>query len=116
MANPLYGKSQIMRTDESVTVTRKGVVKYVDGKPSYPSPTRFQLIGAVQPLNGRELLLVPEGDRFKEQYWVFTQNDIRVNDIVTRCGANYQVQAVEDWRSYRRARIMRLDVGPDRTP
>lgn len=106
----LQGKSQIM-TSDSLIVSRIGEVQYIDGKPVQKAIQEFELFGNVQPLNGRDLLLVPEGDRFKEQYFIFTSFQLLVNDRVIRCGVNYQTQTVENWGSFIRARIMRIDVG-----
>jgi hypothetical protein len=108
----LFGRSQIITKDEKLMFYREGCVKFVDGKPVKTGVTNFWVAGNVQPLNGRELLLVPENDRFKEQYWVWTMDDVQVNDRVVRCGVNFQVQVVQSWGSYNQARIMRIDVGP----
>lgn len=133
----LFGKSQILGKDEKLAVFREGTavpqnVVIVDGKPVKRNGMSFSIQGTIQPMNGRDLLLVPEGDRFKEQYWVYAQNctivvndglDIQdlptqllVNDQITRLGVNFQVQEVEDWGSFCRARIMRVDTGPRATP
>ena len=128
----LSGPSQIITGDETITVLRQGIdipdnVVYVDGKPIRRNPETFNIICNIQPLNGRDLLLVPEADRYKEQWWIFMNNEekpLHDNDIVQRpeeddsTGAikNYQVQSVEAWGSYTRARIMRVDVGPNATP
>ena len=127
----LFAQSQILKNDETLTVTRIGATVYQEGKAIHYDPIVFQIIGNVQPLNGRQLLLVPEHDRYKEQYWVYIDNSqftndkglevdgpsvLLVNDRVTRLCANYQIQEVENWGTYCRVRIMRIDVGPDRTP
>lgn len=133
----LQGKSQIMTKDEELRVWREGTyipknVVYVDGKPIKRNGFGFRCRGNIQPINGRDLLLVPEGDRFKEQYIIFVPNTsivvdqgqeiqdaptrLLINDRVMRLGVNYQVQEAEDWGSYTRARIMRIDVGPNATP
>jgi hypothetical protein len=108
--------SYIMSHGELVVVTRQGATTYIDGKPVKAAGESFDFRGSVQPLNGRDLLLVPEGDRFKEQFWFYTSCRILVNDLMTRCAIRYQTQTVEDWGSYRRARLMRIDVGPNATP
>ena len=108
--------SRIITRDEVLSVIREGCVKFIDGKPVKSDIRNFTIKANVQPLNGRELLIVPENDRFKEQYWVFTQDLILVNDRIQRNGVNYQVQEPEAWGSYIRARIMRVDVGPNATP
>lgn len=130
MTWPLQGQSRIITGDETLTVNRyedkvpKDIV-YVEGKAVKRQGRKetFTITCNVQPLNGRDLLLVPEGDRFKEQYWIFMNNQqrpIHDNDEVVRIQegktVNYQVQSSEQWGSYSRARIMRIDVGPDATP
>jgi len=112
----LQGKSQIISHDEKLLVTRDGPIRYIDGKPVKGQPTVFEICGNVQPIDGLQLLIVPEGDRHKEQYWVFTYDQPLLNDMITRNGINYQVQLVQEWGSYRKARMMRIDVGPNATP
>ncbi len=63
-------------------------------------------------MSGKDLLLVPEGDRTREQYWLYTECKVQLADRVERCGVNFQVQSVQNWGSYNQARIMRIDVGP----
>lgn len=124
----LFGRSQIITKDETFDVTREGEVIYVDAKPVKRNLIEFHVRGNIQPMGGRDLLLVPEGDRHKEQYWLFYNNssivvadglevqdkpnEIIVNDRITRLGVNYQVQSVQDWGSFCQSRIMRVDVGP----
>lgn len=119
---PLQGKSKIISKDEKLPVIRRGAIVYNEyGKPVPNTTEEFTIVCNVQPLNGKDLLLVAEGDRLKEQFWVWSDNfpgckKPQPNDMVTRCGINFQVQSAEDWGSYTRSRIMRIDVGPDRTP
>ena len=114
----LQGPSRIINYDETLTILREdpSAVRYVDGEPLRPPPTEYSFRCNVQPVSGRELLLVPEGDRFKEMYSVWSEGQFKVNDRVVREGANFQVQSVEYWGSYSRARIVRVDVGPNKTP
>lgn len=127
----LFGQSQILKKDEFISVRREGVVTYVDGKPQKWEIGNFTVRGNVQPMAGRDLLMVPEHDRFKEQYWLFIDNAeffvkagfdveskpvLKVNDIVIRLGVNYQIQQVQDWGSYVRCHMMRIDIGPYATP
>lgn len=128
----LSGPSTIIEGDETLKVVRQGTaipgnVIYVDGKPVKRDPIIFNITCNVQPLNGKDLLLVPEGDRYKEQWWIFMNNEqkpLHDNDIVERPEEddpeqriiNYQVQSSEAWGSYTRARIMRIDVGSNATP
>lgn len=122
----LQGKSRIMNCDEEL---RRLVFKepvYVDGKSVTELESKFCFKANVQPLNGRDLLLVPEHQRFIEQYWCFVpspkttydgseqrffRNKGVTGEVIERNGINYQVQDIEYWGSYERARIMRVDVG-----
>lgn len=136
MSIKLFGRSQIMTKDETLPVIRQGTaipqnVDYIDGKPVKRLQVTFSVCCNVQPLNQRELLLVPELDRYKEQLWLYFINGsfivnqgletesistLLIQDQVTRLGAIYFVQAVENWGSYARARVMRLDTGANATP
>ena len=125
---PLQGPSQIITNDETLAVCRDGSVTYVDGKPVKGNIIQFKITCNVQPLNGRELMLVPELDRYKEQYWVWmNQQDtpLEINDTVLRPGldqynkptlVSFQVQEIQNWGSYTQAKIMRRDVGPNAKP
>lgn len=133
MSIKLFGKSQVLKKDERLKIIRQGTdipfnVVYVDGKPVKRRGIHFEVKANVQPLGSRDLLLVPELDRFKEQWWIFVENHvviteegieiqaedmIRDNDQVFRLGKYYQVQGVENWGSFVKARIMRIDVGPN---
>jgi len=127
----LFGPSQILKHDETIQVIRTGSTIYRDGKPQKYDDIQFKLIGNVQPMNARDLLMVPEHDRFREQYWIYLNNrqfpvnmglniesitSLMLNDRILRLNVNYQVQSLEDWGSYVKARIMRIDIGPNRTP
>lgn len=127
----LQGPSTIITGDETLAVFREGTsigekVVYVGGKPVKRDTMEFQMTCNVQPLSGRDLLLVEELDRTKEQYWVFSNNQqipLQVNDRVVRkdlqtnnSRISYQVQSVENWGSYQKSRIMRIDTGPYASP
>jgi hypothetical protein len=132
----LFGKSQIIAGDECISVFRQGTdithnVNYVAGKPVKRNGFTFKVKGNVQPMSPRDLLLVPELERFKEQYWLYIKNvgfvteeglEIQTNSIlliddqITRLQVNFTVQSIENWGSFIKARIMRLDTGPNATP
>ena len=135
MSIKLFGKSQILKKDECLTVYREGTnipvnVDYIDGKPIKRNTITFYIKANVQPLTDRELLLVPEGDRFREQYYIFVENKVVIteegleiqaenlvkdNDQIIRLGHYFQAQGTANWGSYTRARIMKVDVGPNRS-
>lgn len=110
-------QSRIMTKDELVPVTRETKAR-VDGKYVVVASRSFDILANVQPVEGRELLLVPEADRFRENIWVFSQDPqpLLVNDRLTRNGVNYQVQDVAEWGAHRECRATRIDVGPNATP
>lgn len=85
-----------------------------DGFPVDDQFTECSFIGNAQPINGREILQVPEGDRESDNMWLYTEADIRPNDVVVRQGVQYEVRTAEDWRQQRlrhvRCRMVRRDV------
>ena len=125
---------RLITKDETLDIVRQLSAIYRDGKLQKYETYEFKIKCNVQPVNGRDLLMVPEGDRFKEQYWIHVENytpvpveadivkpfppdsSLLVNDRVVRLGVNFQVQSVENWGKYSRARVMRLDIGPNVTP
>lgn len=117
----LQGKPSIITQDEVLDVTRLEAIVYENGVPVTYDNKTFQIRCNVQPVDGRDLLLVPEGDRQKEQYYVWSLNPcqpkavLQLNDQVVRQGITFQTQSVENWGSYVRARIMCNDVGPNAT-
>lgn len=116
----LQGKPRIIKTDEILEVVRESAVTWPEGVPITHEEKVFTVRCNVQPVNGRDLLIVPEGDRFREQYYVWAMNPcppmgvLNVNDRIQRLGVSFQVQQVENWGSYVKARMMAIDVGPNR--
>lgn len=126
----LQGQSQIITTDELLCVLREGTnipvnVTYIDGKPIKRNSITFELVANVQPLNGRDLLLVPELDRHKEAYYVFTnevEKPLKDNDQIKRTDPTtgdtkwFQVQNVQQWGSFQECTMMAVDAGPRSSP
>lgn len=119
----LQSKSIIMTNDEELFTLQFIDAEYVDGKLMKQLAGKTPFKANVQPLTGRELLLVPEHQRFLEQYWCYVpKKDCgmfffnKTGDVVLRDATHYQVQAVEYWGSYQRVRIMRVDVGEYSNP
>lgn len=119
------GYSRLIGSDERVVVYREGTalggdapVNYVAGKPQKRAPVVFAVRGTWQPTAGRDLLLMPEGDRGREAWTVWSYPDplgrcLDVNDKVPRGARVFQVQSAEPWGSYVKASLIRVDVGPD---
>jgi len=115
----LQAPVDIINLDEVLLVHRVDRTFVKDGKFVQKNFEPYELVANVQPMNGRDLLMVPEADRYREQYWVFTEQNEKVpalNDIVVRAQVNFQVQSVENWGSYSKFRMMRVDVGYAATP
>lgn len=114
----LQGRSRIMRFDEEVLVLQFAEITYVDGKPVKTLLSKNPVKANVQPLTGRELLLVPEHQRFLEQYWLFVPKEHAMSSgqVIERKGINYQVQDPLDWGSYQECRVTRVDVGAHANP
>lgn len=109
----MKGKSSIITRDESLTIFRETNPAYEDGVAVNQPSTQLSVKCNVQPLSGRELQLVPEGDRFREQYWVwaYPETAIRTGDRIERKGKKFEVQSAESWGSYVRARMALIDAG-----
>ena len=114
----LQGKSRIMTHDEELNLLVISPITYVDGKPQSSLLSKTSFPATVQPLSGRDLLLVPEHQRFLEQWWIFVPKPhvLNTGNIIHRKGVHYQVQETQDWGSYQEVRIMRVDVGNYATP
>jgi len=121
----LDGPLELLDCDERLTVVRQGRVvdtdiAYEDGVAvALRPPDTFEIICTIQPLNGRDLLLVPEAFRDKETYWLWVRHQagdasgpaIDVADVVLRNGTAFQVQSAENWGSYSRCMLAAIDVG-----
>jgi len=77
----------------------------------------FSAEGAVQPLTGRELLQVEEGDRHREHQNIFTACELEDTDTICYKNKNYEVQNIECWNDsqqcigpYFKVRVVQKDV------
>jgi len=85
--------------NETITITRKAAGSYVNGLYVDGAETVTSIAANVQPLSGSQILQLAEADRKRESWAIFTESEIRVNDLVTRGGKTYEVQRVEDFRN-----------------
>jgi len=103
-----------MRLDtEQITVSRAGQGSYVNGRFIPATSVETVAEGNIQPLNGKELLQLPEGDRERQTGKIYTAYALENGDIVTRAdGSRHEVQAVEDWTAFSlahyKARLVRV--------
>lgn len=47
------------------------------GRALAPTPTSFGITGNLQPLSGRDLLVMPEGERSEETKWLYSDKELR---------------------------------------
>src|SRR3954469_9883024 len=115
----LKRQSRLMNHDERLPVLRSEECLFRDGKPVKRHYRQFCLLGNVQPVGARELMRQPEGDRVREQFWVFSQNraePLALQDLVLRRGKPYVVDAVEAWGGYIKAKMTLWDGAPEALP
>lgn len=87
---------------------------------SKPREERFPFRGSFQPMNQRELLLLPEGMRDQGRAKLYTTtrlhtvetSDFDLPDRVQYNGVTYKVERVDDWHElggYYRVELVRMD-------
>ena len=92
--------------ESGITVSRYGAATKTDGVWVAATPTTFTMVASMQPMEGDELLMVPEGDREREHITIFTDTLLRTidqealtgADVVTWNGNDYEVKKVRNYR------------------
>lgn len=89
---------------EDITIERGGegtTFDTVTGLPVAGTVTTFTEKGNVQPLTGKDLQQVPEGERELEQLIIYTKFQLQNADVVVRDlnGKRCKVLRVEQWNS-----------------
>jgi hypothetical protein len=88
------------------TVKRRAAGTYTQGRYTAGAQTTLSIVADVQPVTGRELRDLPEGQRGDETKLVITETELRVrqpsseSDLVTIGGEDYRVVKVERWESF----------------
>jgi hypothetical protein len=93
----------VLRFSSPYTVTRTATGTKVKGRYTEGTPTTFEISAVVQPLGGRELLRLPEGEKTRERLVVFTTTPLFSGDVPDKLsiGADtWQVENVEDWQAH----------------
>lgn len=91
---------------QTVTITRYAAGTNVNGEYVAGAASTFDVVMSIQPLNGRDLLQLPEGQRTRNFLKGYCATELlTVNipaglkaDLVTVAGKNYEVQGVEHWQ------------------
>lgn len=79
--------------------------KYVEGVYQECSTTTLNVMATVQPLSGKDLMLLPEGERSKESIRIYSDVELftvnlisqRKADLITYRGKMYEVHSVKRW-------------------
>lgn len=80
---------------------------YVNGKLVAAGTTSTTIQASVQPLNGQEMLLLPEARRTSQAVNIYTTTQLRVAntvtgynaDLVTAFGSDFEIISCEPWQS-----------------
>ena len=86
--------------NEAIQVNREGSGgDYVDGHRVSAADDTFKGEGSIQPLNGKEILQLPESDRVRQAVKIYTSLSMEVNDKMIRISDNaeFEVHSVENW-------------------
>ena len=84
----------------NVTISRPTAGTFVKGRPVPGTPTAIPAFPAnVQPADGEDLLLLPEGEREKDVQEIFSFTELMNDDLITvvSTGIVYQAQKVLNW-------------------
>lgn len=88
----------------SYTVTRSAPGSTgSDGRWVAGATSPLTIMASVQPLNGRDLLRLPEGERTTERVKVYSPMQLFVPgagqdaDVITVAGIQYQIETAEQW-------------------
>lgn len=103
---------------KNYTLKRKNAGSYVAGKwvdgTLIPSLVAF---ASIQPMTGKEMVRIPEGDRNRERKVAYSADLLKVAeptsgtkaDIVTVDGQDFEVESVEPWTDYWKAVIVKVN-------
>lgn len=88
-----------------ITVARQQPGTYDRGRYVEPNPTEFFPMASVQPVTGKEQLLLPEGVRTRQTIKLYTptrlmtssQSTVQRADVVRYKSQDFEVFTVEDW-------------------
>ncbi len=86
---------------EPITISRgaKEGGSFVDGRFQPASPSVINAYASVQPTTGKEVMQLPEADRYRQTLKMLSESEFVENDIITRDsnGLKYEALRVEDW-------------------
>ena len=104
---------------KNITVRRSSTAgEYVDGVFEPEATTTVVIFGSIQPLSGKELVRLAEGDRTRQRLKVYsadrslTSRDIVLTeaDVLIIDGEDFQVEVVEKWPDYYKLQVVKLNI------
>lgn len=104
---------------EAVIITRYKPGRYIERKWCDGGCSTFQVVASIQPMSGRERLLLPEGDRSREFVHIWTSSPLQLGDIEKKTrgdsfdwnGKTYFVEKVERWGNHYRSTASLENIG-----
>lgn len=92
----------------TLTFKRKAKGSYVRGLWVDGDEEEVSIFASVQPLGGKDLMRIPEGDRTRKRLKLYSADealislrvDLIESDVIPYDGSSYQVESVEKWPSY----------------
>lgn len=106
---------------KNYTVTRvnaDGEISEVDGSFVPGETISLQILGSVQPIQARDLVTIPEGDRVRERFRFYSLHRLlndrvsklrKGDDIAINCEA-FRVESVQHWPNYSMAIVVRVNT------
>lgn len=85
------------------TVTRRAPDTRVQGRTVEGSESTFSIVASVQPVSGRELRDLPEGERGDETIVIYTVTEVRSGanpDEIEVDGSRFVIVKCERWKSF----------------
>jgi hypothetical protein len=81
--------------EATYSVTRRAEGATVLGRASVGAPTTFTIEALVVPLSGKDLKVLPEGRRAEDSLKVISPTELKLGDIVTVRGEDWEVYHLE---------------------
>ncbi len=97
-------------TQQKATLTRYGKGEYVQGVYEQGNKSCIEIRASIQPITGHELMSMPEGERTRSHFNVFTTTKLKNEDLINYKGKVYEVRTVEDWDEYSLGKAVLKDV------
>lgn len=87
----------IKRRAKSYTMTRPGTSAIVDGIATPSADTDIDIEAVIQPMTAKELRNLPPGQNAGEWVNVWSETQMKLNDVITYNGVAFTVQRTTMW-------------------